>query len=215
MLHCFIGVDVRQPVAATVLQMSIVSRSSSPVSVTWLIQSQLPVRRRGLTDFTFTRYLVPFLMGYQGRALFLDGDMLVQADIAELFAVADSKYAVQVVKGPQRFEWPSLMLFNCAKCKELTPEFIENGRPQDMNWGEVGELPPEWNRCVGYEKTDDAKLLHYTMGVPAFPETHILGHVDEWKHDLSAACSTVPWADLMGGSIHAQRLAEIHAKNAA
>jgi len=213
MFHCFIGVDVRQPVAATVLQMSIISRSSSPVSVTWLVQSQLPVRRRGLTDFTFTRYLVPYLMGYKDRALFLDGDMLVQADIAELFAVADSKYAVQVVKGKQRFEWPSLMLFNCAKCTTLTPEFIENGRPQDLQWGEVGELPGEWNRCVGYEDTDDAKLLHYTCGLPAFPETAILGRVDEWKRDLSAACSTVPWADLMAGSIHAQVLEKIRAES--
>jgi len=201
-------VDARQPVAATVLNMSIVGRASVPVAVTWLIQDQLPVKRRGLTDFTFTRYLPPYLMGYEGWALFLDGDMLVQADIAELFSLKDDRYAVQLVKCEQRFEWPSLMLFNCAKCKTLTPDFIENGRPQDLEWGEVGELPGEWNRCVGYENADDAKLLHYTMGVPAFPETQDVGYAEEWKQDLRAANSTVSWQALMGGSIHAKRLNE-------
>ena len=48
------------------------------------------------------------------------------------------------------------------------------------------------------------------MGVPAFPETRILGYVDEWADELKAACSTVPWETLMGGSIHAKRLQEIH-----
>ena len=214
MLSIFIGVDVRQPVAFTTLQMSIISRSSKPVAITPLLIDQLPVKRRGLTDFTYTRYLPPFLMGYQGWALFADADMLVRGDVADLFALADDRYAVQVVKTGQRFEWPSMMLFNCAKCMALTPNFIESGRPQDMQWGEVGELPAEWNYCIGYDAPrDDAKLLHYTMGVPAFPEVEILGHVDEWRQDLRAACSTVPWLDLMGGSVHAQALEAIRAKS--
>lgn len=211
MLPIFIGVDKRQPVSYTVLRMSIEARASVPVSITPLLIDTLPIERRGLTDFTFARYLVPHLMGYKGVGLFLDADMLVDADIKELFDLHDPKYAVQVVKGPMRFEWPSLMLFNSAKCKKLTPQFIEYGRPQDMEWGTVGELPAEWNHCIGYdEPRPDAKLYHYTMGIPAFPETQILGAVDIWRDELKAACSTVPWADLMSGSVHAKRLQEIH-----
>lgn len=207
MLNIFVGFDSRQPVAFTVLQMSIMARASKPVAITPLILDTLPIARRGLTEFTYSRYLVPWLMDYRGTALFLDADMLALWDIAELFDLADERYAVQVVKSGQRFEWPSLMLFNCEQCGVLTPSYVETGRPADLEWGEVGDLPSEWNFTVGYDAPrENIKLLHYTMGVPAFPETRCVGFVEEWKADLRAACSTVPWEQLMGGSVHKQRL---------
>lgn len=212
MLNIFVGVDTRQPVAYTVLRMSIEARVSKPVAITPLLLQGLPITRRGLTDFTYSRYLPPYLMGYKGTALFLDADMLVDADIAELFDLADPQYAVQVVKSKLRFEWPSLMLFNCEKCTALTPEFIENGRPHDLEWGPVGDLPAEWNVPIGYEDATNAKILHYTAGIPAFPETQALGSVDIWRDELRAACSTVPWKDLMGGSVHVKM---VEAANAA
>jgi hypothetical protein len=205
--HIFIGVDVRQPVAFTALQSSIIARASEPVAITPLLIDALPVKRRGLTDFTFTRYLPPYLMGYEGISLFLDADMIVLGDIVELFNLFDDKYAVQVVKGKHQFEWPSLMLFNNAKCKVLTPEFIENDAPHALEWGAVGDLPKEWNHCVGYDAPNpDAKLIHYTMGIPAFKEVQHLERADEWKQEIRAANSTVGWKDLMGGSVHERNL---------
>lgn len=203
MLNVFIGLDTRQPVAFTALQQSIHARASRPVSVTPLLLHQLPVTRRGLTEFTFTRYLVPWLMRFEGVGLFLDADMIVRGDIAELFDLADAQYAVQVVKCRQRFEWPSLMLFNCARCLMLTPEYVEHGKPEALEFGPVGELPPEWNHCIGYEEPNpDAKLLHYTTGIPVFEEVQKLGFVNEWRAEIRAACSTVSWQDLMGKSVH-------------
>ena len=75
MLRVFIGYDDRQPVAYNVLQFSIATRSSRPVTITPLIINQLPIKRTGLTPFTFSRFLVPWLCDYQGTALFLDIDM--------------------------------------------------------------------------------------------------------------------------------------------
>lgn len=211
MLPIFIGVDTRHPVAYTALRQSIEARSSVPVAITPLLLDQLPITRRGLTDFSFSRYLPPWMMGYKGVCAFFDADMIMLGDVKDLFDLHDPQYAVQVVKNKLRFEWPSMMLFNCEKCTALTPGFIENGRPHDLDWGPVGDLPEEWNHCIGYDEPNpDAKLLHYTMGVPAFPETHILGYVDEWADELKMACATVPWAALMGGSVHAKRLQEIH-----
>jgi hypothetical protein len=207
MLNIFIGVDVRQPIAYTALQSSIIARASVPVSITPLLIDSLPITRRGLTDFTYTRYLPPYLMDYKGTALFLDADMIVLEDIKELFDLADDRYAVQVVKAKQRFEWPSMMLFNCAKCKSLTPEFIEASTPQDLKWGEVGELPKEWNHCVGYDEPNpNAKLIHYTMGIPAFKEVQHLERTDDWFQEMKAANSTVSYNELMGKSVHAERL---------
>ncbi len=206
-LQIFIGVDVRQPLAATVLQASIYRHASQPVAITWLLQDQLPVKRRGLTDFTFTRYLPPWLCGFEDWSLFLDADMIVLDDIVKLFDLADPEYAVQVVKCKKRFEWPSLMLFNNMKCLKLTPDYIEHSEPQQMDWGPVGALPPEWNFCVGYDAPlYEPKVLHYTMGLPVFDEVKKLGYVEPWQNELRAATSTVPWKDLMGTSVHAEVL---------
>lgn len=207
MKHIFIGVDVRQPIAYTALQSSIIARASEPVAITPLLIDSLPIERRGLTDFTFTRYLPPYLMGYKGTALFLDADMIVLDDICKLFDLADDKYAVQVVKAKDRFEWPSLMLFNCEKCTQLTPEYIETEQPQNLKWGAVGELPKEWNHCVGYDEPNpSAKLIHYTMGIPAFKEVQHLERVDDWMQELQAANSTVSYETLMAKSVHHERL---------
>ena len=95
MLHIFIGVDRRQWLAYTVLQHSLQSRSSKPLAITPLVLPQLPITRQGLTDFTFSRYLVPWLCDYKGVALFVDADFLCLTDINELFLEFDSRYAVQ------------------------------------------------------------------------------------------------------------------------
>lgn len=206
MLQIFCGVDERQPVAFTALATSIMWRSSSPVSITPLILPQLPLKRRGLTDFTYSRFLVPWLMGYAGTALFLDGDMIVRGDITELFDYEDGS-PVQVVKNKRTFEWPSLMLFNCAECSKLTPKYIEdeNNKLFDFAWAKkVGELPAEWNHCIGYDEPKKAKLLHYTAGIPIFEETKKFGFIEEWKECQRMANGSVSWQELMGSSVHAE-----------
>lgn len=212
-LRVFIGFDDRQPIAYTVAQHSIVTNSSLPVSVTPLIHRQLPINRKGLTSFTFTRYLVPFLCGYEGYALFVDADVLCLGDVAELPWDADE--AVSVVphsvvdklgaKFSVHFERPSVMLFNCAKCEALTPEFIETGKPHTLEWAEsVGQLPPEWNYLVGYDGGMQAKLAHFTQGIPCFPETQGDEYASDWMDAIKGANSTVSWDAIMGNSVHAQ-----------
>jgi hypothetical protein len=210
----FIGVDERQPVAYTVASRSVQFNCSKPVSVTPLLQRQLPVKRKGLTTFTFTRYLVPWLCGYQGRALFIDADTLVLGDIAELPWESNDALCVVphgfVEKNGQPvsvlFERPSVMLFDCSKCQALTPEYIETGKPHSLvEWApSIGHLPAEWNYLVGYNKGGNAKLAHFTMGIPCFPETAEDEFAAEWSRVAQAAMSTVEWAQIMGGSVHAQ-----------
>lgn len=209
-LRIFPGADPRQLVSLNVLSQSIYRRSSKPVAITPLVIEQLPMKRVGLTPFTFSRFLVPYLCNYEGWGLFLDADILLLDDIAKLFALADDKYAVMVVKHePQyRFEWASVMLFNCAKCKILTPEYVETASGlHHINWvpeDQIGELPSEWNHLVGYfPKRDDAKLLHYTQGMPAYPLTHDSDYAKEWAKEHQMMNSIKPWEELMGNSVHA------------
>jgi len=208
MLNVFIGADSRQPLAYNVLQYSIVSRSSQPVAITPLIIDQLPITRRGLTEFTYSRFLVPWLCDFKGTALFLDADMVVDGDIAELFECASpAAGAVQVAKDQPAFEWPSAMLFNCALCRVLTPDYVENqaNKLLDLAWGEVGEFPAEWNRCIPYsESTGPAKLYHFTQGIPCWPETAGRDEDQVWHEAHQAMNNTVEWHELMGRSVHAQ-----------
>ena len=210
MNRVFIGYDHRQPISYQVLQHSIVTRSSRPVSITPLILPQLPLKRQGLTPFTFSRFLVPHLCHYYGWALFLDLDMLVLDDISKLFALADEKYAVLVSKNEYRFEWASAILYNCGHPANqiLTPEYIETARKlHGIEWCApelVGDLPREWNHLVGYDpKRPDAKLVHYTQGIPAFPETKTSEYSEEWHQELKICNSAMSWETLMGGSVHA------------
>ncbi len=214
LLRVFIGADPRQPVSYNVLQNSIVRRSSKPIQITPLILHQLPITRKGLTEFTFSRFLVPWLCDYQGWALFLDADILVTDDIAKLFAYRDSQYDIMVIKNPQKVEWPSVMLFNCEKCKILTPEFIqhsEEGLLFALKWaGElaIGELPLEWNHLVGYSpKRRDASLIHYTQGAPMFPEIGNCEYSSDWLQEHLHMNSFETWKEILGPSFHGVWLA--------
>lgn len=212
MIRVFIGRDERQPIAYNVLADSIIRHASVPVSITALTLNTLPITRRGLTTFTFSRFLVPWLCGYEGTAAFLDADMVATGDIAELFAACECKSdgaSVYVNKSQAQFEWPSAMLFNCANCKTLTPEFVQDTRNQlfDFAWADdIGEFPAIWNKAVGYAPPGlDAKLYHFTKGIPVWRETRgnaedVVFH-DAYKHMVS----TCSHAELMGNSVHVQK----------
>ena len=209
-LTVHIGADPRQPLAYTVCASSILRHSRSRIAVEpiglypWIEGFS----RRGLTSFTFARYLCPSVRNYYGYSIFLDGDIIVRSDIHDLLDVIDLEAPVSVAKHVARFEWPSVMVFNNAKCKVLTKEWVDNPRsnPQKLEWAEkVGELPKEWNHCVGYEPhREDAKLIHYTAGLPCWPETESCPHAEKWKEELSYAIGTVSWKELMGGSVHTE-----------
>ena len=209
-LRIFIGHDHRQPVSYNVLQNSILRRSSKPVSITPLCIQQLPIKRVGLTPFTFTRFLVPYLCDYKGWALFLDLDILLLDDISKLFDLADNNKAIMVSKNDVRFEWASVMLFNCGHLANtlLTPEYIEKADGlHQIKWcteDEIGDLPREWNHLVGYDKRrNDARLIHYTQGVPCFEETIDSEHVEPWHKEHQNMNHARPWLELMGNSVHA------------
>jgi lipopolysaccharide biosynthesis glycosyltransferase len=207
-LRVFIGRDERQPIAYNVLADSIVRHASRTVSITALNLRALPIKRRGLTQFTFSRFLVPYLCGYEGKALFLDADMVVTGDIAELFESDIDSHQVLVNKDQQPFEWASAMLFDCAACPVLTPEFIDNPKNGllDFKWcenGGVGAFAPEWNHAVGYaEPRTGVKLYHFTKGIPIWRETK--GNVEDsvFHEAYKAMLHSVSHAELMGNSVH-------------
>lgn len=214
MLKVFIGYDPRQPIAFQVLCHSIWKRASKPVEIIRLQLNQLPIKRVGLTEFTYSRYLVPYLCDYRERAIFMDADMLCLADIYELEERALQNYCgVSVVFNKRRFEWPSLMVFDNQSCKNLRLENIENGTPQNFEWvTKVGQLPSEWNHIVGYDPPrKDAKIVHFTAGIPCWPETKDCEYAEEWRKEAAEQFSSVSWEALMGKSVHRPVVAAMQA----
>lgn len=211
MIRIFIGFDPRETVAWHVLCHSILARSSQPVSFVPLALHQLggcfnrPRDPLQSTDFSFTRFLVPYLSSYEGWSLFMDCDMLVRADIAELWDLRDDRYAVMCVKhdhrpletvkflgAPQtaygKKNWSSVMLFNNARCQALSPGYVNTASGLELHqfkWlggdDAIGELPKTWNHLVGHDPLDpSAKNVHYTVGGPYFKEYQACEHADEW-----------------------------------
>lgn len=213
-LKIFIGYDPRQALSYNVLQYSISKHSSQPVAITPLIIDQLPITRQGLTPFTFSRFLVPWLCDYEGYALFLDADILVLDDIAKLFGMADPHKAISIVPNEKRFEWASVMLFNCARCKKLTPEFVQVGKRlhtlEFLDPYEIGKLPSHWNHLVGYDPHPAKRpsLIHYTQGVPGFPETRYCEYSEEWLQTAKEVGHIGRWVDIMGNSVHAIQVSQ-------
>ncbi len=217
-LRVFIGFDHRQAVSYNVLQFSMFRRCSKPLAITPLFLPSLPLTRTGLTPFTYSRFLVPWLCGYQGWAMFIDLDYLCLADLAELFRMTDDKYAIMVTKNPKRFEWASMMLYNCGHPANqvLTPDYVQDPQrckqPHMIDWMSedlIGDLPGEWNHLVGYDAPrNDAKLVHYTQGMPVFEETAGSEYTEDWKKEHAKSNQTQGWQELMARSVHAGRTAD-------
>ena len=217
MIPVFIGYDPRETVAFSVLAHSIHARASQPVSIAPLmlpqLQGVLTRERHPLqsTDFSFSRFLTPYLSDYSGWSLFMDCDMLMLDDIARLWALRDERYAVMVVKHdhvprestkflgePQtKYEkknWSSVMLFNNAKCRALTPDFVSTASGlalHQFKWlnddALIGALPDRWNHLVGYSAPrGDAALVHYTLGGPYFADYAQCEYAGEWHRECAA-----------------------------
>lgn len=211
-LDVYIGYDPHEIVAYHVLCQSILEQSSRPVRLTPINLSNLkgPFAREAVatqsTEFSFSRFLTPYLSGYEGWSLFMDCDMLVRADIAELFALADDRYAVMVAQHDYvprdtvkfldnvqtryaKKNWSSVMLLNNARCRALTPQYVNEAsglQLHQFHWleseAEIGSVPLEWNWLVGeYDNNPDARIAHFTRGGPYFPEYVDCDYGDEWR----------------------------------
>ncbi|MCM2441957.1 MULTISPECIES: glycosyltransferase [Rhizobium/Agrobacterium group] len=210
-LQIFIGFDTKEVVAYHVLAQSILEHSSIPVAFTPIVLDNLAgifTRERNplqSTEFSFSRFLVPYLSDYQGWSMFMDCDMLARADLAELWALRDDRYAVMCVKHDyqpkvetkflgqtqtkyEKKNWSSVMLFNNAKCTALTKDYVNTATGLQLHqfkWLEsddlIGGLPLHWNYLVNeYDHDPAAKIVHFTDGGPYFEQYKNDDYAEEW-----------------------------------
>ena len=210
LIRLVVGFDQREAIAFHVFVQSVIQNSSNPISIYPLSKKALSFYNENHSDrsnaFTYSRFLTPYLMNYEGWAIYLDGDMVCQEDISLLWEMKDSSKAVQVVKHDYKTKnnkkylnninidypkknWSSVIIWNCAhpKNKVLTPEFISSKDGKFLHrfmWldeEDIGELPKEWNwLAIEYPPNTKAKLIHYTLGTPCFSDYSQSEMSDEW-----------------------------------
>ena len=216
-LRVFVGWDSREDIAYQVCKRSLEQHSSIPLHISPIRQSEL--RARGVytrgpdplssTEFSFTRFLTPYLTGYEGWAIFVDCDFLFRRDIAGILDYLDPAKALSCVKheytppettkmdGQQqtqypRKNWSSFMLINCAheQVRRLTPSVVnaESGLYlHRFNWlsdDVIGALPLTWNYLEGWHSKSDCEdpiAVHFTRGGPWFENYQDVEFGEEWR----------------------------------
>lgn len=214
-LQIVIGYDAREIPAFHACVESILQNTDSAVSITPLYLPTLEKmglmwrQDRGATDFSFSRFLAPYLVGYKGKVLFMDCDMIVRGDIKEVFDSLPIDKCAAVVKHswipkdkikfgglakqnayPKKL-WSAVTVFNCSsqKVKNLTPKYVNEATGADLHqfaWtheSRIAELPEEWQWIPGHSNArisiEDAKLIHYTEQAPWWPSYPDKGSPEE------------------------------------
>ena len=144
------------------------------------------------TEFTYSRFLIPYLENYEGFSIFLDDDILFTESILPMFYFLDLDDAVACIKYdfdkyvdtkfngeknvsyPKKL-WSSLMIFNNAHedCKKLTPEIVntESGKYlHQFEWTDKISEIPDWYVFTEGHDTEETNwrpsAYHYTRGGP-------------------------------------------------
>lgn len=223
-MNIFIGFDSSnygQQLAHNVCKRSI-QKINKTIKINTLVKRELEIKKiykridnTGATEFTYTRFLVPYLCGYKGWALFCDSDFLWLKDPTEIIENYDKNIAVYCVQhnytqcngklkmdGQQqewypRKNWSSLMLFNCEHPSiiiNLTPENVNIKSPSwlhRMEWckdNEIGNINKKYNYLVDYYNDMDINeigALHFTDGGPWHPLYKNVSFGEYWLEYLT------------------------------
>lgn len=173
---CAAGFDAE---SQAVLEYTVRSLTARPVAIEWMFQAKKGPwsgwnTARWRTPFTGYRWGIPAACGYQGKAIYMDSDFIVRADIGELW---DQEVpGVGLVRNATGKLTTSCILFDCAKAQGHIPS-LEALRPMPDAHGAMlayfrarpSLLAPfagDWD-CIdlkGYDALDDPRIkaIHYS-----------------------------------------------------
>ena len=192
-IKVYVGSDITQELAVPVLRYSIEKHCSQPVEVISMtpfpVEDPTDPRQRKRTGFSFSRFNIPYLNGFRGKAIYMDADMLVFSDIAELWnmpmdgkkiliqedltdyqASTDHKYDGAPQK---RTKQCAVMVIDCEKCQWDVKEIVQGLDDWKYSYeelmydfcllkeDEIGyKIPFRWNSLEYWdERTSN---VHYT-----------------------------------------------------
>ena len=217
----FIGYDPVEALTFHTLVQSIVEKATIHFEIIPLDIRNLPMYTREKdpkqsNEFSFTRFLVPYLSDYRGISIYFDCDMMLRVDIAEVLQEIGDKpvYLVKHDYTPKdeykyfgkkqytypRKNWSSFVVWNCKhpSNKVVTPTFVNTASAAELHQfkflkdNEIGELDVRWNWLVGeYDNPPkDVKNIHWTIGGPYFKDYKNVDFAKEWRGMLEKVTYT-------------------------
>ena len=218
-LNFFIGYDAKEDIAYRVCKYSLMKRSPTNVKVTSLKLDELISKKLytrsvdplASTQFTYSRFLVPRLMNYEGWAVFCDCDFIFFEDVSNITKNLDQSKAVYCVQHDYtpkekhkmdgqkqtiypRKNWSSFIIYNCSheSTKKLTIDTVnsETGAYlHQFKWckdNEIGKLDERWNWLEGWTSNHNNSkpfAVHFTRGGPWFDEWQDVEYAKEWINE--------------------------------
>jgi hypothetical protein len=204
-MRIFIGCDRSQLLGARVFEYSVRKRSSISVVCNTMPDVAAPMpkdpKNQPRTEFSFKRFAIPELMGYAGRAVYVDADMQVLGDFREVwetdFAGATVLHCASSTPGrPRQF---SVLLLDCSRLRwdiRKIVDGLDQGRydyerlMRDLciePAGNVREgLSSDWNSLEEYT-AGKTGLIHYTDMHTQPWVSHRNRNGDLWLRDLREA----------------------------
>jgi len=213
-VRVFIGTEPKTEIARKVLECSIRRQTDSKVEIVPMLGSRWEYDTTGFkqgTGFSLRRWLIPEYCNWQGRAIYLDADQLLLADIWLLWRIPERQpkkdCAAWMTYQPSKFSKKphpnsSVMVIDCAAAKQQT--FFNfskltthlRAEPTQKTYADVMyptwlepapvEIDIHWNALNVYDR-EKTKLLHFTKEDSQvwYNPKHPLAHL--WKRELSKA----------------------------
>lgn len=205
-IRVYVGSQEAQMLAVKVLEHSIRKNTSMSVEVFPLHHAKLEAptpndpANRPRTPFSFQRFLIPGLAGYEGRAMYVDSDMQVFDDLRKVWTLPFDGADLLAAREPGdsgRKPQFSVMLLDCGALRwdlenivealdrgELTYETLMYQMAVARNIEPA--IDPRWNSLERYREGETG-LLHYTdMTMQPWVSTkNPLGYL--WMRDLFGA----------------------------
>lgn len=141
-----------------VIEHSIKAHASVDTNIHFIRPETLGVRRTGCTGFTNLRYAVPHLNNYCGFAVYLDVDMILMGDIAELYEYREAGKWVTLADGSDE-----VSIISCGTHPHM-PKVGDIHRYHKSELKEMVRQSAKIPLCWNVEDRVEAgmKLLHFT-----------------------------------------------------
>ena len=185
-IRVFIGTDDTQTIPTAVLRHSILTRTNAPVEFRELHNLNTGLEDKFYTGFSFYRWGIPLVRNFEGRAIYIDADIVVLCDITELWQLPLNGHS-HLVRPRPRFRldhfrikrlggaYASVMLIDCARaqhwdfrtwCKRAVEDkqFYRDTMwclPGSETSKMRGDLPAIYND-LDHHDPNRTKIIHYT-----------------------------------------------------
>ena len=174
-INIYIGFDFSQALAAKVLKYSIEKNSNDKIKISFIDNSEIPIPKdqsnKAKTPFSFSRFLIPGLNNFSGKAIYFDSDMLVFDDVKKLIDLNLNEKKISMLK-IKNIKHTSVLVLDCSKLSWDINQIIQSLDKKEYSYDElmvdliieknniIYNLPPTWNSLDYFDA--DTSLIHYT-----------------------------------------------------